>query len=39
MRDPALARIYVNYFNETHSMVRDTMRRFVNEAIKPHIDA
>ena len=39
MRDPALARIYVNYFNETHSMVRDTMRRFVNEAVKPHIDA
>jgi 3-hydroxyacyl-CoA dehydrogenase/enoyl-CoA hydratase/3-hydroxybutyryl-CoA epimerase len=25
--------------NETHGMVRDTMRRFVNEAVKPHIDA
>ncbi len=31
--------VYVDYFNETHSMVRDTMRRFVNEAIMPHIDA
>ena len=30
--------VYVDYFNETHSMVRDTMRRFVNEAIMPHID-
>ncbi len=39
MRDPALASIYVSYFNETHRMVRDTMRRFVNEAVKPHIDA
>ena len=34
MRDPALARIYVNYFNETHSMVRDTMRRFVTHYAK-----
>ncbi|MEZ5717717.1 MAG: acyl-CoA dehydrogenase family protein [Burkholderiaceae bacterium] len=39
MRDPALASVYVDYFNETHGMVRDTMRRFVNEAVKPHIDA
>ena len=39
MRDPALASIYVSYFNETLRMVRDTMRRFVNEAVKPHIDA
>ena len=38
MRDPALASVYVDYFNETHGMVRDTMRRFVNEAVKPHID-
>lgn len=38
MRDPALSRVYVSYFNETHGMVRDTMRRFVNEAVKPHID-
>ena len=39
MRDPALASVYVDYFNETHGMVRDTMRRFVSEAVKPHIDA
>ncbi|AVO42813.1 acyl-CoA dehydrogenase family protein [Simplicispira suum] len=39
MRDPALSGVYVSYFNETHGMVRDTMRRFVNEAVKPHIDA
>ncbi len=39
MRDPALASVYMDYFNETHGMVRDTMRRFVNEAVKPHIDA
>lgn len=39
MRDPVLASVYVDYFNETHGMVRDTMRRFVNEAVKPHIDA
>ena len=38
MRDPALSSVYVSYFNETHGMVRDTMRRFVNEAVKPHID-
>ena len=38
MRDPALASVYVDYFNETHGMVRNTMRRFVNEAVKPHID-
>ena len=38
MRDPALASVYVDYFNETHGMVRDTMRRFVNEAVKPYID-
>ena len=38
MRDPALASVYVDYFNETHGMVRETMRRFVNEAVKPHID-
>ena len=38
MRDPALSGVYVSYFNETHGMVRDTMRRFVNEAVKPHID-
>ena len=39
MRDKALSGVYVDYFNETHGMVRDTMRRFVNEAVKPHIDA
>ena len=39
MRDPALRSVYVDYFNETHGMVRDTMRRFVSEAVKPHIDA
>ena len=39
MRDKALRGVYVDYFNETHGMVRDTMRRFVNEAVKPHIDA
>ena len=39
MRDKALSSVYVDYFNETHGMVRDTMRRFVNEAVKPHIDA
>ncbi len=38
MRDPDLSGVYVSYFNETHGMVRDTMRRFVNEAVKPHID-
>ena len=38
MRDPALSSVYVSYFTETHGMVRDTMRRFVNEAVKPHID-
>lgn len=38
MRDKALSGVYVDYFNETHGMVRDTMRRFVNEAVKPHID-
>ena len=38
MRDPALSSVYVSYFNETHGMVRDTMRRFVNESVKPHID-
>ncbi len=38
MRDKALIGVYVDYFNETHGMVRDTMRRFVNEAVKPHID-
>ena len=38
MRDKALSGAYVDYFNETHGMVRDTMRRFVNEAVKPHID-
>ena len=38
MRDPALSSVYVSYFNETHSMVRDTMRRYINEAVKPHID-
>ena len=38
MRNPALASVYVDYFNETHGMVRDTMRRFVSEAVKPHID-
>ncbi len=38
MRDPALSSVYVSYFNETQGMVRDTMRRFVNEAVKPHID-
>ncbi|MDY0107424.1 MAG: acyl-CoA dehydrogenase family protein [Giesbergeria sp.] len=38
MRDPALSNVYVDYFNETHGMVRDTMRRFVSEAVKPHID-
>ena len=30
MRDKALGGVYVDYFNETHGMVRDTMRRFVN---------
>ena len=39
MRDKALSGVYVDYFNETHGMVRDTMRRFVSEAVKPHIDA
>ena len=39
MRDKALSSVYVDYFNETHGMVRDTMRRFVNEAVKPHIDS
>ncbi len=39
MRDPALSKVYVDYFNDTHSMVRDTMRRFVTEAVKPNIDA
>jgi len=39
MRDKALSGVYVDYFNETHGMVRDSMRRFVNEAVKPHIDA
>ena len=38
MRDPALSSVCVSYFTETHGMVRDTMRRFVNEAVKPHID-
>lgn len=38
MRDPALSGVYVSYFNETHGMVRDTMRRFIDEAVKPHID-
>ena len=39
MRDPALSKVYVDYFNDTHGMVRDTMRRFVTEAVKPNIDA
>jgi len=39
MRDPQLAGVYVDYFGETHAMVRSTMRRFVDEAVKPHIDA
>lgn len=38
MRDATLSGVYVSYFNETHGMVRDTMRRFVNEAVKPHVD-
>ncbi len=38
MRDPALSGVYVSYFNETHNMVRSTMRRFIDEAVKPHID-
>ncbi len=38
MRDPALSGVYVSYFNETHNIVRSTMRRFIDEAVKPHID-
>ncbi|MES2090612.1 MAG: acyl-CoA dehydrogenase family protein, partial [Pseudomonadota bacterium] len=30
---------YVNYFNDTHRQVRDAMRRFVDQEIKPHINA
>ena len=39
MRDPLLASVYVDYFGETHAMVRATMRRFIDQAVKPHIDA
>ena len=38
MRDPALSGVYVSYFNETQNIVRSTMRRFIDEAVKPHID-
>lgn len=29
----------MTYFNETHAMVRETARRFVEQEVKPHIDA
>lgn len=29
----------LDYFNDTHRQARDTTRRFVDQAIKPHIDA
>lgn len=28
-----------SYFNDTHDMARQTARRFVDQAILPHIDA
>ncbi|MDE2402556.1 MAG: acyl-CoA dehydrogenase family protein [Burkholderiales bacterium] len=33
MTDP----VYVDYFTDTHRQVRDAMRRFVDQAIKPYI--
>jgi len=29
---------YQKYFGETHNMVRDTVRKFVEREIKPHVD-
>ena len=29
---------FVDYFNETHQMARQTARRFIDQAVKPHID-
>ena len=29
----------MSYFNETHAMVRETARRFVEQEVKPDIDA
>jgi acyl-CoA dehydrogenase len=29
----------MSHFNETHAMVRETARRFVEQEVKPHIDA
>jgi acyl-CoA dehydrogenase len=29
----------MTHFNETHAMVRETARRFVEQEVKPHIDA
>ena len=29
----------MSYFNETHAMVRETARRFVEQEVRPHIDA
>ena len=38
MSDTTVATGFVDYFNETHQMARQTARRFIEQEVKPHID-
>lgn len=37
MSDTTVATGFVEYFNETHQMARQTARRFIDQAVKPYI--
>lgn len=38
MSDHTVATGFVDYFNDTHQMARQTARRFIDQAVKPHMD-